>query len=79
MTKPEPHAETTGSWFNWWPSPVITSGAVLSAAVLGLIGFLCLVAGLILVGSGAIDVGILCWTAAILCGWVGFRVLRAVR
>jgi hypothetical protein len=79
VIKPESPAETTGSWFNWWPSPVVTSSAVLGAVVLAFFGFLMAVAGFILFESAAPVVGILCWAAAVLCGWAAFRVSRTVR
>ena len=79
MTTQKPPAETTGSWFNWWPSPVVTSGAVLGAVVLGFFGFLMAVVGFLFLGFGAPVVGILCWVGAVLCGWAAFRVSRTVR
>lgn len=79
VAKPERPIETTGSWFNWWFNPVVTSGAVLEAVVLGFLGLLLAIVGLIfLVAEDSPAVGLLCVVGAIAIGWWGYRRLRRV-
>jgi len=76
MPDPKDETETTGSWFNWWPSPVITSGSLLVAVVLGSVGLLLFVVGIVLFANALLVPSIPCLVAGVGFGWWAYR--RAV-
>jgi len=73
MPDPKDEPETTGSWFNWWPSPAITSGSLLVAVVLGSVGLLLFLVGIVFLANGLLAAGIPCVVAGVGFGWWAYR------
>jgi apolipoprotein N-acyltransferase len=78
MPDPEKFLKSAGSWYDWWPRPVVTSGRVLLALFVGFLAFLLAVVGLILFSVGLLLAGALCFVAAIGVGWLAYRAIRTV-
>lgn len=71
--------EKSSSWFNWWPAPVITSGAMLAGFSLVALMMIVLGAGLLLIlGLGSHFLGAPSLGGATLIGWGAYRLLRQV-
>ena len=70
--------EKGGAWSNWWPAPMVTSGSVLVAVILGAVClFLLLIGGILFVYGLPLE-GIGSGVVAVVVGWAAIRMLRRV-
>jgi len=75
---PEKPTKTTGSWFNWWPGPVVTSEALLVVTVVGFVALLLGIVGAILFTTGSPYAGVFCLVGAVGVAGIAVRRLRSV-
>ncbi len=75
----DPRPTPNGSWFNWWPAPVLTSGSVLLAFVLAVVTVSLACFGWILVSNGVVGLGALLLALLPFSAWGFVRTLRALR
>ncbi len=78
MAPAEKVPETSGSWYNWWTSPVITSGRVLGAVMLAVLAVLLFLVGVVWFSVGVPAAAVVCLAGAVGLGWISYRVIRPV-
>jgi hypothetical protein len=62
-----------GSWYNWWPGPVISSGSAIAWVGLGLAGLVLVLLGTLLLWNRFLWDGLLFVAASFPFLWLTFR------